>query len=312
MSRTSRKIATRTSRSLAANSRKPRASGHKGTDLQRIEDAARQAGWEVRRTSKGHVQLLPPDKSLRPIHVGGSMGDPRAIKNVESELRRAGLDLGRESRRLKRNIHWSNMSVPYPVGRSLQDRIAWSQRAFAVGTPVKFLTDKKRFSWGQATDISPGTRGEVVHVDPGNFVTVRIVDSRYPDGSRNARIIGRTVTVSLTSAAMEMEALVDNFASSQGSPIPRHRLPASQKRTSRKMRPNRFDSRDGAYVMGRSAFERGLPAVPSRDEEFWSSSESGRHGAVESWRVGYRDASSGISMRRNACPVCRSVPDDED
>lgn len=60
----------------------------------RVLDAALAAKWEVVRLSKGHghYQLKAPDPEVAPIHIAES-GDPRAIKNTISVLRRAGLEV---------------------------------------------------------------------------------------------------------------------------------------------------------------------------------------------------------------------------
>jgi hypothetical protein len=60
-------------------------------DLPDIEKAARDQGWRVERTRKGHPVFYPPDPSRHPIVTSGTPGDQRSLRNVLSELRAAGL-----------------------------------------------------------------------------------------------------------------------------------------------------------------------------------------------------------------------------
>jgi hypothetical protein len=68
------------------------------------------------------------------------------------------------------------------------------------------------------------------------------------------------------------------------------------------MMKNRFDADDPAYMYGRAAYERGLPNAPADDEAFWMSRASSAPGAMDSWRVGYRDGAQGGGVRRNPPP----------
>jgi hypothetical protein len=90
------------SRSLRARKVQPnggkRVSQRGGSDMRRIEDAAREQGWSVDRTRSGHLVFISPDKSVPPVHTGSDIGDPRALKNIEARLRRAGLDVGKRPR----------------------------------------------------------------------------------------------------------------------------------------------------------------------------------------------------------------------
>lgn len=63
---------------------------------------------------------------------------------------------------------------------------------------------------------------------------------------------------------------------------------------------NRFDSRDPAYMLGRAAFSRGASGAPASDAEFWGGSARDAAGAIDSWRVGYRDAKEGRRVAPNA------------
>jgi hypothetical protein len=59
-------------------------------DEKDLRKAAREQGWEIGQTSKGHTRWVPPDKT-KPIVVGsGTPGDQRAIKNLLAQLRRSG------------------------------------------------------------------------------------------------------------------------------------------------------------------------------------------------------------------------------
>jgi predicted RNA binding protein YcfA (HicA-like mRNA interferase family) len=56
-----------------------------------VKKAARGQGWSVEATKKGHVRLVPPDKT-KPIVVGsGTPGDYRAVKNLLAQAKRSGL-----------------------------------------------------------------------------------------------------------------------------------------------------------------------------------------------------------------------------
>jgi hypothetical protein len=105
--RTSRRIASRTSRPLGGSraSRRVWPNGKrasKGSELRRIEDAAREAGWSVERTKSGHLMFRSPDKLTPPLYSIGKESDPHSIRNTEAMLRRHGLET-RESRRVKKN-----------------------------------------------------------------------------------------------------------------------------------------------------------------------------------------------------------------
>ncbi len=60
-------------------------------DLRDIEKAAREQGWTVGRTKKGHPVFYSPDKAQPPIYGSGTPGDWRAIRNLLANLKRAGL-----------------------------------------------------------------------------------------------------------------------------------------------------------------------------------------------------------------------------
>lgn len=59
-------------------------------DLRDIERAAKEQGWVVGRTRRGHPTFKPPDPSKDIVVGSGTPGDVRAIRNLLSQLRRQG------------------------------------------------------------------------------------------------------------------------------------------------------------------------------------------------------------------------------
>ena len=59
-------------------------------DLRKIEKAAREQGWEVTRTRKGHPRFKPPDPTKEIVIGSGTPGDQRAIKHLLADLKRQG------------------------------------------------------------------------------------------------------------------------------------------------------------------------------------------------------------------------------
>ncbi len=55
-----------------------------------LEKAAREQGWRVTRTTKGHWQFWPPDRRIPPATFAGTPSDWRAIRNLIADLRRKG------------------------------------------------------------------------------------------------------------------------------------------------------------------------------------------------------------------------------
>ena len=55
-------------------------------------EAVDRAGWSIRRVSHGWL-CLPADRRHRPIRLGGTPSDARAVRNARAALRRAGLAL---------------------------------------------------------------------------------------------------------------------------------------------------------------------------------------------------------------------------
>lgn len=59
-------------------------------DLCTIEKAAREQGWEVGRTKKGHLRFKPPDPTKDIVIGSGTPGDQRAVKNLLAQMKRQG------------------------------------------------------------------------------------------------------------------------------------------------------------------------------------------------------------------------------
>lgn len=60
-------------------------------DLRKIEQAAREQGWRVERTKKGHIRFVPPDATKPMVVAAGTPSDHRSIRNLVAQLRRSGL-----------------------------------------------------------------------------------------------------------------------------------------------------------------------------------------------------------------------------
>jgi hypothetical protein len=60
-------------------------------DLRDIEMAAREQGWRVERTRRGHPVFYHPSRDIGPIYGSGSPGDQRSIRNLLARLQAAGL-----------------------------------------------------------------------------------------------------------------------------------------------------------------------------------------------------------------------------
>ena len=60
-------------------------------DLKTILKAAKEQGWREERTKKGHVRLIPSDRTKPACVFSGTPGDVRAIRNFLGALRRSGL-----------------------------------------------------------------------------------------------------------------------------------------------------------------------------------------------------------------------------
>lgn len=58
--------------------------------LRELEKAAREQGWRIDRTAKGHPRFTPPDVTKKPCTFSGTPGDQRAIHNFLSCLKKSG------------------------------------------------------------------------------------------------------------------------------------------------------------------------------------------------------------------------------
>jgi len=59
-------------------------------NLRDIEKAAKEQGWEVGRTKKGHPRFVPPDPTKEIVIGSGTPSDWRALKNLLAQLKRQG------------------------------------------------------------------------------------------------------------------------------------------------------------------------------------------------------------------------------
>ena len=55
-----------------------------------ILEKAKAKGWRVERTTKGHWQLIPPDKNQPMVVTGNTSGDKRSVNHFLSQMRRSG------------------------------------------------------------------------------------------------------------------------------------------------------------------------------------------------------------------------------
>lgn len=63
----------------------------KNRDFQELKKDLERQNWRVDRTNRGHYQFFAPDGKGK-VTGGGSYGDHRAIKNLVSQLRKAGFN----------------------------------------------------------------------------------------------------------------------------------------------------------------------------------------------------------------------------
>lgn len=52
---------------------------------------AESEGWQVSHTSGGHWRFVPAERDRQIVHAAATSNDPRAIRNLEADLRRSGL-----------------------------------------------------------------------------------------------------------------------------------------------------------------------------------------------------------------------------
>jgi len=60
-------------------------------DQRDIEKAAREQGFRIGRTKKGHPVFYPPDPRMGPVFGSGTPSDVRSVRNLLAKLRHAGL-----------------------------------------------------------------------------------------------------------------------------------------------------------------------------------------------------------------------------
>ena len=60
-------------------------------NVREIEKAAREQGWQIGTTKKGHLRWVPSDPTKPIVIAGGTPSDVRAIKNFLAQLKRSGL-----------------------------------------------------------------------------------------------------------------------------------------------------------------------------------------------------------------------------
>ena len=56
-------------------------------DLAKLFKVARERGWTVTRTPRGHFQMRHPNGAL--VYTGSTPSDGRTLRNVRADLRRA-------------------------------------------------------------------------------------------------------------------------------------------------------------------------------------------------------------------------------
>ncbi len=62
-------------------------------ELKQLIRIAREQGWKVEPTRKGHWWFRPPNPADGQVLVAGTPSDHRALKNAKAKLRQAGLDV---------------------------------------------------------------------------------------------------------------------------------------------------------------------------------------------------------------------------
>lgn len=223
--RTSRAV-RRTSRNARRTTRgKQRRVTHKS--VKRLIKLARQQGWDVEFTAKGHLRFVPADRSQEIVIAGGTPSDWRAAKNLEAQLRKSGLKMNRRtSRGLRRN------SIPPPAWspdspRNMQRYLHWVYTTYADGTPVMFKVSGVGWAHGQMVDIRAGAKAIMAPWD--EEVPFEATAEVIPGGYQYPQ--GAYVTLDLRETAIEdiLEPLEDNWKLKPGRPISRHMLATSQR-----------------------------------------------------------------------------------
>lgn len=62
-------------------------------DIRRMIRIAEKQGWIVEHRKGGHILFFPPEKEYGFVTVSGSTSDHKALKNIRSYLKGAGLKL---------------------------------------------------------------------------------------------------------------------------------------------------------------------------------------------------------------------------
>jgi hypothetical protein len=175
--RTSRFVKRRTSR-LAPNGPKPKQSARRSTssgDVRRLIEVAESQGWAIGVTGGNHLRFIPPDRTKPMVHMSSTPSDHRAVKNLEGQLRRAGLVLPRMEARKKKGRPRKN------VGTSR----SWLQRGFPEGSLVEFILGDRR------AGVPPGTTA-VVQAVRGDGMDVSI------ERSSDTGLLGENVSIEMT------------------------------------------------------------------------------------------------------------------
>jgi hypothetical protein len=73
-------------------------------NLRDLEKAAKQQGWRIDQTARGHPRFWAPDPSTPPAVFSGTPGDRRAIRNFLADLRRKGFRWPPEGKGRKRKV----------------------------------------------------------------------------------------------------------------------------------------------------------------------------------------------------------------
>jgi len=61
--------------------------------MKQVTNLAREKGWVVQMTARGHYQFISPDKSQPIIHLSGTPSDPKTLICGLAQLRRHGLPI---------------------------------------------------------------------------------------------------------------------------------------------------------------------------------------------------------------------------
>ena len=59
-------------------------------DLRDLQKSAKEQGWRLDTTTKGHPRFTPPDVTKKPCTFSGTPSDQKAIKNLMTCLKHSG------------------------------------------------------------------------------------------------------------------------------------------------------------------------------------------------------------------------------